>query len=165
MPRYASLHMSVNLSVCQLDGVRIVASVDWKWLLHGRLRLAASVYKANIVLRETSGKAATQNLPDLASTVTKILPGQLHRLQLRDSEVTYIFHNEKDAKALQTQAHSLKSSSANVGARELAELARELEALGRTGQTTDAAGLVERMATEFLRVREALVAERERGVA
>ena len=72
---------------------------------------------------------------------------------------------EKDAKALQTQAHSLKSSSANVGARELAELARELEAVGRTEQTSDAAGLVERMAAEFLRVREALIAERERGVA
>jgi signal transduction histidine kinase/CheY-like chemotaxis protein len=70
-----------------------------------------------------------------------------------------------DTKTLQTQAHSLKSSSANVGARELAELARELEALGRTGQTADAAGLVERMAKEFLRVREALVAERERGLA
>jgi signal transduction histidine kinase/CheY-like chemotaxis protein/HPt (histidine-containing phosphotransfer) domain-containing protein len=72
---------------------------------------------------------------------------------------------EKDAKALQTQAHSLKSSSANVGARELAELAREVESLGRSGQTTDASGLVERMAGEFLRVREALVAERERGMA
>jgi signal transduction histidine kinase/CheY-like chemotaxis protein/HPt (histidine-containing phosphotransfer) domain-containing protein len=71
---------------------------------------------------------------------------------------------EKDAKALQTQAHSLKSSSANVGARELAELAREVEALGRTGQTTEAAGLVERLGAEFLRVRDALVAERERGI-
>jgi two-component system, sensor histidine kinase and response regulator len=72
---------------------------------------------------------------------------------------------EKDAKALQAQAHSLKSSSANVGARELAELARELEALGHSNQTSDAGGLVERMAAEFLRVREALIAERERGVA
>jgi signal transduction histidine kinase/CheY-like chemotaxis protein/HPt (histidine-containing phosphotransfer) domain-containing protein len=71
---------------------------------------------------------------------------------------------EKDAKTLQTQAHSLKSSSANVGARDLSELAREVEAFGRAGQTTEAAGLVERMAAAFLRVRDALVAERERGV-
>jgi signal transduction histidine kinase/DNA-binding response OmpR family regulator/HPt (histidine-containing phosphotransfer) domain-containing protein len=72
---------------------------------------------------------------------------------------------ERDAKALQTQAHSLKSSSANVGARELAELARELEALGRSGEASNAEGLVERMGKEFLRVREALIAERDRGVA
>jgi signal transduction histidine kinase/CheY-like chemotaxis protein/HPt (histidine-containing phosphotransfer) domain-containing protein len=71
---------------------------------------------------------------------------------------------DKDAKTLQTQAHSLKSSSANVGARELSALAREVEALGRAGQTTEAAGLVERIAAEFLRVRDALVAERERGI-
>ncbi|HKE10327.1 MAG TPA: Hpt domain-containing protein, partial [Myxococcota bacterium] len=71
---------------------------------------------------------------------------------------------EKDAKTLQTQAHSLKSSSANVGARDLSELAREVEAFGRAGQTTEAAGLVERMAAAFLRVRDALVVERERGV-
>ncbi len=70
--------------------------------------------------------------------------------------------SEKDAAAVQAHAHGLKSSSANVGARELAELAREAEALGRAGQGAEAGAIVERMRPELLRVREALVAERER---
>jgi len=108
-------------------------------------------------IRELSPERGATILARVIDSYLVTAPDQLEALQRALAE--------KDAKALQTQAHSLKSSSANVGARELAELARELEALGRTGQTTDAAGLVERMATEFLRVREALVAERERGVA
>ncbi len=112
----------------------IGAGVDWKWLLHGKVRLAASVYKANLVLYETKGKAATQNLPDLANTLTKILPGQLHRLQLRESEITYVFHNEKSAEGQQKQAnegrstvpklwiHELEATVENVATRpELAE--------------------------------------------
>ena len=38
-----------------------------------------------------------------------------------------------DAKGLQTAAHSLKSSSAYVGAMRLSELSRELEMMGRSG--------------------------------
>jgi hypothetical protein len=97
----------------------IGAGIDWRWLLHGKLRLAASVYKANLVLRETGGKAATQNLPDLASTFTKILPGQLHRLQLRDSEVTYIFHNEKSAEGQEKQASQGRSTVPKLWIHEL----------------------------------------------
>ena len=73
--------------------------------------------------------------------------------------------SEKDAAAVEAQAHGLKSSSANVGARELAELAREAEALGRAGQAAEAAAIVERIGMELLRVREALIAERGRGTA
>jgi hypothetical protein len=111
-----------------------VASIDWRWILHRRLRLSASVYKSNIVLRETSGKAATQNLPDLAETFSRVLPGQLHRLQLRDSEVTYIFHNNKSAEGREKQAsqghstvpklwiHELEATVENLATRaELAE--------------------------------------------
>lgn len=127
-----------------------VASVDWRWLLHRRLRLAASVYKANIVLYETSGKAATQNLPDLASVMTKILPGQLHRVQLRDSEMTYVFHNEKDARGQEKQAseghntvpklwiHDLEATVENLATRpELAEGSTTFAAaavIGKTGR-------------------------------
>jgi hypothetical protein len=113
---------------------KTVAGVDWKWLLHGRVRLAASVYKANLVVYEARGKAATQNLPDLANTMTKILPGQLHRLQLRESEITYIFHNEKSAEGQEKQAsegrstvpklwiHELEATVENLASRpELAE--------------------------------------------
>jgi hypothetical protein len=98
---------------------KTVAGVDWKWLLHGRLRLAASVYKANLVLRETGGKAATQNLPDLANILVKVLPGQLHRLQLRESEITYILHNEKGAEGREKQASEGRSTVPKLWLHEL----------------------------------------------
>jgi len=44
----------------------------------------------------------------------------------------------RDARALQAAAHSLKSSSANLGATEVAECARTLERHGREGDLTEA---------------------------
>jgi Domain of Unknown Function (DUF748) len=80
------------------------AGLDWKWLLHGRIRLSAAVSKGKMTLREAKGKAATEDLPDLAAILKKVLPGQLHRVQLRDSEMTYIFRNEKSQKGKEEQA-------------------------------------------------------------
>jgi hypothetical protein len=80
------------------------AGLDWKWLLHGRIRLSAAVNKGNLVLRETKGKAATEDLPDLAGTLKKVLPGQLHRVQVRNSELTYIFRSEKSPEGKEKQA-------------------------------------------------------------
>ncbi|HYB12499.1 MAG TPA: response regulator, partial [Myxococcota bacterium] len=108
-------------------------------------------------IRQLSPERGATILARVIDSYLATAPDQLETLQRAAAE--------KDAALLQSQAHSLKSSSANVGARELAQLARELEALARSGQTSDAAGIVERMSAEFLRVREALVAERERGVA
>jgi len=49
------------------------------------------------------------------------------------------------ANDLREAAHSLKSSSANVGAMLVYELARELEAVGRGGNTEGAAELCSRL--------------------
>jgi HPt (histidine-containing phosphotransfer) domain-containing protein len=54
------------------------------------------------------------------------------------------------------QAHSLKSTAASFGASHLSELCRRLEDLGRAGRLEGAAALVEAIAAEFARVREAL---------
>jgi HPt (histidine-containing phosphotransfer) domain-containing protein len=48
-----------------------------------------------------------------------------------------------DADALRRAAHSLKSSSANVGAEKLSKLFLELEVLGRDGQLTAAKPLLD----------------------
>lgn len=87
-----------------------VAGVDWKWLLRGKLRAAASVFKGNLILRETKGKASTEHIPDLSHIFKRIAPGQLHRLQLRSSELTYIFRNEKDEKGKEQQAAEGRST-------------------------------------------------------
>ena len=45
---------------------------------------------------------------------------------------------QDDGSALERAAHSLKSSSANLGALQLSEICRELEMLGKKGLTGDA---------------------------
>jgi DNA-binding response OmpR family regulator len=67
-----------------------------------------------------------------------------------------------DAPKLRMAAHSLKSNSAEFGATRLAELARELEMMGKAGEM---AGFQERLVQteeEFTRVRLTLQAWRER---
>jgi HPt (histidine-containing phosphotransfer) domain-containing protein len=59
-------------------------------------------------------------------------------------------------------AHTLKSSSLNVGALALAELCRDLETAARSGGVDDSAGRVEAIAVAFADARDALLEERGR---
>ncbi|GFO56997.1 hypothetical protein GMSM_40040 [Geomonas sp. Red276] len=61
-----------------------------------------------------------------------------------------------DAEKLKAAAHSFKSSSANLGAMRLADVCKELEALGRQGSTEGALPLLIRVEEEYRVVREAL---------
>jgi HPt (histidine-containing phosphotransfer) domain-containing protein len=58
-------------------------------------------------------------------------------------------------------AHSLKSSSMNVGALALGEECRSLEADARAGDVPDAGSRVETIAAGFEEARKALLAQRE----
>jgi HPt (histidine-containing phosphotransfer) domain-containing protein len=62
----------------------------------------------------------------------------------------------EDARALQMAAHSLKSSSAYVGAMKLSALCKELEEMGRSGSTERAAEKARDLMAEFLRAKAAL---------
>jgi len=64
-----------------------------------------------------------------------------------------------DAKGLHMAAHSLKSSSAYVGAMRLSALAKELEMMGRSNSLVGAKELAQRLKTEFLQVMTVLEAE------
>ena len=55
-------------------------------------------------------------------------------------------------------AHSLKSSSANVGADALAQLCRDMEQLGRDERSDGAAAILSDMEREFQAVRDSLSA-------
>jgi HPt (histidine-containing phosphotransfer) domain-containing protein len=57
---------------------------------------------------------------------------------------------------LREAAHSLKSSSANVGAMQVSELARELELAGIDGNLADAAGLCDRLEAAIRKANAAL---------
>ena len=61
-----------------------------------------------------------------------------------------------DAESLRVTAHTLKSSSANVGARVLADLCRELEEMGRCGSLDNAATRLAVLHNEYQRVNAAL---------
>ena len=61
-------------------------------------------------------------------------------------------------------AHSLKSSSANVGADALAQRCREMEQLGRNDTTAGAAALLDEMERSFQAVRQALGAILEKEI-
>jgi signal transduction histidine kinase/DNA-binding response OmpR family regulator/HPt (histidine-containing phosphotransfer) domain-containing protein len=65
-----------------------------------------------------------------------------------------------DAQAVARVAHTLKSSSAQVGAEHLSGLCKEIEAQARSESTEGIAPLVDAVECELERVREALAAER-----
>jgi HPt (histidine-containing phosphotransfer) domain-containing protein len=72
---------------------------------------------------------------------------------------------ERDPARLLRAAHSLKSGSANLGALELAELCRRLEALGQAGSVDGAAELVERAVREYRGLGATLASLRGSAVA
>jgi CheY-like chemotaxis protein/HPt (histidine-containing phosphotransfer) domain-containing protein len=61
--------------------------------------------------------------------------------------------NATDAERLQVTAHAMKGASANVGATHMAEIARQLESLGRASSVTGAIALIEAMESEFGRAK------------
>ncbi|HEY5456999.1 MAG TPA: response regulator [Acidothermaceae bacterium] len=63
---------------------------------------------------------------------------------------------ERDTRALERAAHTLRGSSANVGATALAAVCAQIETLARISQLDDAADLIQRFDTEFARARDAL---------
>lgn len=63
-----------------------------------------------------------------------------------------------DAQEIKTLAHTLKGSSANMGAHLMAKLGGKLEAQSRVNEDTEA--LITSLEKEFLRVRAVLEAER-----
>lgn len=65
-----------------------------------------------------------------------------------------------DAETCVREAHTLKSSSANLGALELSASAREIEAAGRAGRTAALAEKIERFESQFAAVKTALEALR-----
>ena len=63
---------------------------------------------------------------------------------------------EKQPKLLQISAHSMKSSSASVGAKKLSELCKKLEDIGRGGNTEGADVILSQVKAEYERVETTL---------
>lgn len=65
--------------------------------------------------------------------------------------------SNQDAEAFRRTAHSIKSSSASLGAFAYAALARELEMLGKSGDLSTAHDKVDQLVAQYLPVRNALM--------
>ncbi len=63
---------------------------------------------------------------------------------------------EGDSERIESLAHSLKSSCANLGATRLSEICRELESKGREGELGEAEELIVLSQEEYQRVSESL---------
>jgi CheY-like chemotaxis protein/HPt (histidine-containing phosphotransfer) domain-containing protein len=70
--------------------------------------------------------------------------------------------NKNDAQGLRAAAHSLKSSSAQVGAMELSEFCKEMESIGRRESVSGAEEILTRTELKFEEARSALSRELER---
>lgn len=102
-------------------------------------------------LRQMAGsKAATL----LRQIITHYLEDAPQRLQDIQDAVT-----DGDAQALRQSAHTLRSSSANLGAMNLSHLCKELEMIGRAGTTTDAQEWIAQVEAEYEKVKVALQLE------
>jgi CheY-like chemotaxis protein/HPt (histidine-containing phosphotransfer) domain-containing protein len=94
-------------------------------------------------------KAVQQpGMPDLVEKVINLYINDAQSLCRNIHEAV----GSGDPQALNKAAHSLKSSSANVGAVKLASLCKELETLGRANTIGNAHELVNQMDSEYQRV-------------
>jgi PAS domain S-box-containing protein len=106
-------------------------------------------------------KVLTNGKPELLSRVINLYLAESPKLvqKLRQAAVA------SDAPELARAAHSLKSSSGNVGARALSRYCEDVEASVRRADTEEARRIVAQIETEHRRVQTALGAESEQLVA
>ena len=82
----------------------------------------------------------------------------IHRIKI--SAILQAAESE-DAKGLQIAAHSLKSSSAYIGAMRLSALSEELEQMGRSNAMNDVKDKAKMLEAEYIRVVTSLKTEIE----
>jgi HPt (histidine-containing phosphotransfer) domain-containing protein len=97
-----------------------------------------------------------------ADMLNKVVELYFHRTPLLLRELRQAASRD-DAAALRLAAHSLKSSSANLGASHLAELCRQLEASAKSGDLGRVPRQVAEIEAEYEKIRPALAQERHKG--
>jgi signal transduction histidine kinase/CheY-like chemotaxis protein/pSer/pThr/pTyr-binding forkhead associated (FHA) protein/HPt (histidine-containing phosphotransfer) domain-containing protein len=104
-----------------------------------------------------------ESIRKMAGAKAESLVAELIVLYLEDSprllEIVREAVSTDDSESLRHSAHTLRSSSANLGAVNLSKICKELENLGRSGTTTGAAEQLEQLEVEYKRVTIALQSE------
>jgi len=108
------------------------------------------------ILQELKEMMGEESPEFLAEVIDSYLEDTPHLLQAIQTAVT-----QADAKGLEQAAHTLKSSSATLGAITLSELSKKLEAMGRTGTIEGGVERASQLEAEYVRVKAALQIERQ----
>jgi signal transduction histidine kinase/DNA-binding response OmpR family regulator/HPt (histidine-containing phosphotransfer) domain-containing protein len=117
-----------------------------------RLPLESAESAIDQSVLDTIRDMADEDDPDmLAEIIGLYLDKAPELLQALQSAVT-----NNDAESLRIAAHTLKSSSANLGARVLADLCKELEVMGRSQSLDNSAAKLSLLHHEYRRVDSAL---------
>ncbi len=113
--------------------------------------------KALQALRDIAGVAAKEVLVEVIDSYLEDAPNLVQA-------IAKAFTHE-DATALYHAAHTLKSTSATLGATNLSQLCRNLETIGRTSTVKNAVAIVSQVEAEYETVQAALQIERQACVA
>ena len=111
---------------------------------------------------DTKALQALRNIAgeDASEIITKVIDSYLEDapqlLQAINAAIT-----QGNATALLNAAHTLKSTTATLGATKLSQLCKDLEIMGRAGTTSDALVLASQVKAEYARVQAALQIERQ----
>ncbi|MBA5690296.1 hybrid sensor histidine kinase/response regulator [Rugamonas apoptosis] len=121
---------------------------------------AASEAAAATAARDSINRQALDNIRALSPTNGNALLERVLQAYVNDTPTHLLTLRQAiaaaDADNLRKAAHSLKASSANVGAEALALACKEMELLGRNGSTAGAADLLAGMEREFQAVHQSL---------
>ncbi|WP_413173645.1 response regulator [Anabaena azotica] len=105
-------------------------------------------------LEELRDIICSNNIEEFIQIIECYLEDTPQRFQVIEQAI-----NQGDAKTLQLEAHALKSSSAIVGAKNLSQIFKKLEDLGRDANLGDATLLLSQAMTEYHQVDAALKLE------
>jgi CheY-like chemotaxis protein len=103
------------------------------------------------------GKVRTNGKPELLTRVINLYLAESPKLIYKLKQAA----GASDAPEIARSAHSLKSSSANVGAKLLSRYCEDIEASARRGDTEEARRILAKIETEHGSVQTALAAESE----
>ncbi|MCJ7443319.1 MAG: Hpt domain-containing protein [Methanotrichaceae archaeon] len=106
-----------------------------------------------VSLRELQEKGEPDIVTEVGGLFLKYAPDKIFAIETAVKT--------SDTKALRVAAHSLKSSSAYVGALRLSAVSRELEEMGRAGIIENAAEKVEELKIEYRKAKSSLEKELE----
>ena len=96
-------------------------------------------------LREMAGAKASTVLTKIINNYLEDAPQLLQNI--REAVAA------DDGEALRQSAHSLRSSSANLGAMTLSNLCKELEIMGREGNVTNAKVIIPQIESEYQNIK------------